>query len=793
MEYAGLTTEQASELLKKNGPNEIPTKHDSKLKKLLKLLFSPISFMLLAAAVLSYATGKVFDFYFIIALIFLNSGISFWQESKADNAIKKLNEHLASQVKTYRDKKWQQVDSRNIVPGDIVEISVGGVLPADGKIVEASNLSINESALTGESLPKEKNKDDKTFSGSFVATGKGVMQITATGKNTYFGKTLFSVEKTKKKSILEQDIVRISKFLSIFSIVAIGILSLVFMYQKASWADLLTLDLSLLIAGIPISLPTVMTLIIELGVVSLAAKKVIVRRLSALEDLANVNLLLTDKTGTLTQNKIEVQKILSFNKSTDNRVLYFAWIASKNDDSNTINKTIVDKATQEMVNKEDFQLLHFTPPDSVRKRSTTLIQKDDKKVVISVGAPQVIESLCRIDVGLKGIYQGKVTGLANEGYRALAVAVSQTGEEKEMEMVGILALSDVLRPETPEVIRFMNENGIHVVMLTGDHVAISQEVIKKLQFAHQNVVSREELEKLGWDHVNADTFAQTGAFAQILPDDKLQLAQHAKQYAVVAVTGDGVNDLPAIKEANVGIAVKNAVDALKSTADIVLLSDGISVIKDSIIESRKIFSRIYSYSMYRISESLRLIITIAILGILYRVYPLTALQIILIALLNDIPIISLAFDTVKQTLSPSKINVKGRFILSSLFALTGIGNSLILFFIMTSFSHLSWAQIQTVYFLKLTVSGHMLIYVARTRERWFKFLPAKQVILATTITQIIATGLALTGLFMPGHIPVMWVIIVWVWSFMWMQVAEIFKSTYNKYFDKEPSPATITV
>lgn len=784
MEYAGLTTEQVSELLKKNGPNEIPTKHDSKLKKLLKLLFSPISFMLLAAAILSYVTGKVFDFYFIIALIFLNSGISFWQESKADNAIKKLNEHLASQVKVFRDKKWQQIDSRSIVPGDVVEISVGGVLPADGQMLEASNLSINESALTGESLPKEKNKNDKAFSGSFVATGKGILQITATGRNTYFGKTLSSIEKTKKKSILEQDIVRISKFLSIFSIVAIGILSLVFVYQKVSWADLLTLDLSLLIAGVPISLPTVMTLIIELGVVSLAAKKVIVRRLSALEDLANVNLLLTDKTGTLTQNKIEVQKIVTFQDAQEKDVLYYAWIASKNDDSNTINQTIVEKATQEKVVKEDYKLLHFTPPDSVRKRSTTLIEKNGKKLVISVGAPQIIEKISRLETGKKGIYQGKVSALANEGYRALSVALSQTGEEKDMKMVGILALSDVLRPETPEVIHFMNENGIHVVMLTGDHKAISQEVIKRLKFGHQHVLSREEI---NWDHVTEKTFADTGAFAEILPDDKLHLAKLAKQYAVVAVTGDGVNDLPAIKEANVGIAVKNAVDALKSTADIVLLSNGISVIKDSIIESRKIFSRIYSYSMYRISESLRLIITIAILGILYRIYPLTALQIILIALLNDIPIISLAFDTVKQTLSPSKINVKGRFVLSSLFALTGIGNSLILFFIMTTFSHLSWNEIQTVYFLKLTVSGHMLIYVARTRERWFRFLPAKQVILATTITQLIATSLALTGLFMPSRIPIFWVVIVWVWSFMWMQVAEIFKSTYNKYFDKEPS------
>ena len=252
----------------------------------------------------------------------------------------------------------------------------------------------------------------------------------------------------------------------------------------------------------------------------------------------------------------------------------------------------------------------------------------------------------------------------------------------------------------------------------------------------------------------------------------------------MAANGDGVNDLPAVRAANVGIAVKNAVAALKATADIVLLSEGISVIRDAILESRKIFERIYTYSLYRISESYRLIVTIAILGVIYRIYPLTPLQIIIIALLNDIPIISLAFDRVKTVNHPAKINVKKRFTLSSLYGSVGIINSLLLFFIMKNILNLDWGIIQTVYFLKLTVSGHMLIYVAHTKERWFKFLPSKEVIWATSITQLIATVFALTGILMPAKAPLVWVIIAWAWAFFWMQISELMKDL-QKYFNSE--------
>ncbi len=784
--YVGLSSSQATKLLETNGYNEIPEKQISLASKIIKSINSPIVIMLLLASGLSFALGKIFDGCFILVLLVLNIAITLWQENKADNAIKKLNETLEQKIKVFRDNKWEHVTSRLLVLGDIIQLTSGEVIPVDGKVVEANHVSVNESALTGESLPKDKQENDPVFSGSFITSGIVVIKVTATGAKTNFGKTLFSVDKVMKKSLLEKDIISISKFLTILSLIAVVILTIVFLLKRASFLELLTLDLSLIIAGIPISLPTVMTLIIEFGVLALAVKNVIVRRLSALEDLANVNFLLTDKTGTLTKNKITIQDVYAYDGFTHNDVLSYASILASCESDNPIDAAITEKVQELHLTIPIFTKVDFIPADSKRKRSTIVITKDDKDIVISVGAPQIVVQHCILDGSTQEKFKREVETLAMGGYRTLAIAITNNSkEEKNMKIVGLLALSDTLRPDAKSVVQFLEENGIGVAMVTGDNRAIAANIAKQLALDDGKIVTKDELNKINWDTLNGKFFQNTGAFAEILPEDKFHLIQQAKKFFVVASNGDGINDLPAIKAANVGIAVKNAVTALKATADIVLLSDGISVIRDAIIESRKIFERLYTYSLYRISESLRLIVTIAVLGILYGVYPMTALQIILIALLNDIPIISLAFDKVKITNRPAKINAKKRFILSSLYGIVGIANSLLLFFLARNIWHLDWNIIQTMFFLKLTVSGHMLIYVAHTKDRWWKFLPSKQVVWATSITQILATLLAFTGFLMSGKL-ILWQIgFVWIWALFWMQISELMKITQINLLKKE--------
>ncbi|MCL4404254.1 plasma-membrane proton-efflux P-type ATPase [Patescibacteria group bacterium] len=767
----GLLGEEARRRFAAYGPNEIPEKKQGFFLKAAKWFASPIALMLLGAAFLSLIAGKTFDFYFILLLTFINFGVSFWQERKADNAIQKLRESLAIQVKVLRDGAWISVPSREMVPGDVFEVSVGDLIPADAALFETHNLSVNEAALTGESLPKDKQIGDSVFSGTFVTTGLGRASVTATGAKTSFGRTVSLIEKVKRRSLLEEDILMISKFLMVVSLLGVLIISIFFFLNHVAWSDLLVLDLSLIIAGIPVSLPTVMTLIISLGVLELAKKKAVVRRLSALEDLANVDLLLTDKTGTLTMNRITVAKIIPLPGFSSEDVVFYASLAAPAESKSAIDQAVAKKAASFDLDRPA-KIIDYTPADSERKRSTVLAEIGGTKTLISVGAPQIIEGLALPSATDRSFYETHVEEAARDGYRALGVAIKPgSAVESGLRLAGLLLLADPLDDDAGETIDFLEENGIGVKMLTGDNLAIARRTVDELGLQGMTLAR----DKVNWNAEDPRYLGSIGAFAEILPEDKFKLAKLAQaQGYIVAMTGDGVNDLGAIKAVNVGIAVKNAVDALKSAADIVLFSQGLSVIRDALIEARKIFARLYSYSLYRLSESFRLIITVVVLGFISRAYPLTPLQLILIALLNDIPTVALAFDRVEVAPRPAKVKPTARFALSSLYGLAGIGNSLILFFLMTSVFHLSWGIIQTVYFLKLTVSGQMLIYVAHTKERWWKYLPSRQVIWAITGVQLVATVFAIFGILMPA-IPVLYVVAVWVWCFIWLQITELTK------------------
>lgn len=770
MATLGITTSQAGVYQKQNGYNEILEKRTPLWKIILGHLFSPISLMLMTASALSFIGESNFDGFFILILLLLNIGITLAQEHKADTAVAELNKGLTTTVRTMRDGTWNIISSRELVPGDVITLKAGDVIPADALLLETNHASADEAALTGESLPKEKNVGDPLYSGSFLASGLVVAQITTIGGHTSFGKTILKADTAPKQSALERDILRISRLLSFASIVAVCILTTVLVISHASWLTVIQLDLSLIIAGIPISLPTVMTLIIAYGVIGLAKKQVIVRRLSALQELANTNLLLTDKTGTLTKNKIGIHEVKSYGTFSSDVVRAYAALVAHEEPEEIINRAFVGHTLPVGISDT-----HYTPADSIRKHATLTFTERDTVYTIAFGAPHTIESMSFLADVDHATFLQDVSNFAARGFRTLAIARTEGSREEKMELMGVISLSDELRDDAPQTIQFLAENGIQAVMVTGDDRAIAREIGNTLHLPGDAVISHAELIAQGWDAVNKETFLHTRAFAEILPEDKYELVQKAKNFYTVASNGDGVNDLPAVKAAHVGFAVANAVPALKGAADIVLLTDGISVMRDAFIEGRKIFERLYSYSLYRISESFRLIVTIVILGLILGSYPLTPLQLILIALLNDIPIISLATDRVRIGNQPSKIVARDRFLQSIAYGMIGVANSIIFFFVARDFLHLSLPVVETLFFLKLTVSGHLLVYVAHTKERWWRFLPSKAVIIATTLTQIIATILALTGFLMPAPAPWKTVLLVWGWSFIFMQLSELVK------------------
>lgn len=769
-ENKGLSSIEAKRALEKYGRNEIPEEKKDYFRKIIRWFISPIGIMLMTADVLTLIAKKTFDFYFILILILLNLFISLWHEHKADEAIKKLREDLRFKVRALRDGQWSWVASTELVVGDLLELQVGDIVPADIKIVQATNLSANEAVLTGESLPKEKQNGETLYSGSSLMTGQGRGIVTAIGTNTYFGKTLALIEKPDRRSFLENDILSIARFLIILSLASVVIITIFSIIRAVPLVDTIVLDLSLVIAGIPISLPTVMTLIINLGALHLARKKVIVRRLSSLADLANVTLLLTDKTGTLTANRISIERVITYRSQTEDELLYLAAIGLPRPAIGAIDRAILERSG-EYRPAVAAEVRQYIPADSERKHTTTTLKQGDKIKVVSVGAPQVILQLSRTSNAERQIINTDIEKAAKQGFRAIAVALGEGAtEEKDLQFLGLILLFDPLIDDASEAIKFLGSQGTSVKILTGDHQAIGEQITEKLGLFGK-VVPRNAFD---WNNLSDEKFQEIATFTEILPEDKYRLAVFANKKYVLAVAGDGINDLPAMRIANVSIAVHNAVNAVKGASDIVLLSNGVGVIKDAVIEARRIFMRLSTYALYRISESFRVIFSLLILGLIFTNFPLTAVQLIVLALLNDVPIITLAFNRTTIPSRPAKIHAKRRFIRGSLFGLVGLVNSLIVVFALSRWLQVDWETIQTIFFLKLTVSGHMLIYVAHTEKRWYKYLPSRSVIIATSLTQLLASIMALSGIFM-HPISVGWVLLIWGWAFFWMQISELMK------------------
>lgn len=774
MEYEHLNNEEVTQLLEQYGPNEIVVISESALKKFLKFVFAPMTVMLFLAASFSFVLHKTFDAYFISFLIALNIFIGFWHEKKADDTIKKLKETLALHATVLRGGAWNIIDVKFLVPGDVVRLGIGDIVPADGIILDAKHLSLNESSLTGESLPVEKVKQDELFAGTYILSGACIVRVTGTGNRTRFGKTLVAIEGVHKRSMLEEDILSITKYLMTLSLFAVVVLSATFLYLHKPFLEMLELDLALIIAGIPVSLPTVMTLITSIGILALAKKDIIVRRISSLENLSNVNLLLSDKTGTLTTNIIRIDRVVNANDFSPESVIALATVA-EGWDGGVIQESLRAYAKKMRHDIILPTLLDFTPYDSDRKRSTASVEWNNETWIASFGAPQIIKDLCVMSDKDSASFEEMIDRAAHEGYRTMSLAVKKgSSKEGEMLLAGTIFLTDTLRPNAKEVIDFMRDHGIETKLVTGDNHAISERVANELGLSG-SMRGKKDVTSAAIAEWKKEDFDTVSVFSEVLPIDKYHIVEYAKKEGrIVAVTGDGINDIPPVRAADVGIAVRSAVPALKESADIVLLTDGIDAIQEAILEARKIFVRMTGYGVYRISESFRVIFGLLILGLLYKEFPLQPIHLIILALLNDIPIISLAFNRVQLPDGPPVVNAHKRALAGSVFGVVGIVNSLLFFFLLHNILHYDWALVQTLFFLKLSVSGHLLIFVTHTKGRWWKYLPSPIVIIAIIGTQFIATAFAYTG-FLMAQASVSLIIFVWLWAFFWMQVSDQMK------------------
>ncbi|MHA1798142.1 MAG: plasma-membrane proton-efflux P-type ATPase [Candidatus Helarchaeota archaeon] len=650
----GLSSSEVNSRREKWGYNSIEEHKASPIVKFLSYFWGPIPWMIEIAAILSAITMDLSDFMIILVLLFFNAIIGFWQEYKADTAIALLKEKLEIKSHVLRDGKWKFLPSRELVPGDIIHIKLGELVPADIKIISGENVELDQSVLTGESLPVYKNVGSIAFMGSTVRRGDADGVVFGTGMNTYFGKTASLVQNSKTESHYQQAIMKIGRFLIILSFLLVSIILVVSILRNSSLIDTIQFCLILTVAAIPVALPAVLSVTMAVGALVLAKRQAIVSRLVSIEEMASMDVLCSDKTGTLTKNKMELGECKLIADISMEDLITCAALCSRIKDEDPIEMAIFEKLPGGIESLEHWKIKEFLPFDPKIKRTEATVQNSKPEFKVSKGAPQVILDLCCADKSLQDQINDFVNRMAKRGYRTLGVA--KTLENGQWVFLGLLSLFDPPRDDAVKTIKEAKEMGIEIKMITGDHKAIAREISNQLDIG-DNIASVDDIFLQTDDKCQVrlnKNLADYDGFAQVYPEHKYRIVENLQENGhYVGMTGDGVNDAPALKKADVGIAVSGATDAARSAADLVLTSSGISVIIDGIKESRKIFRRMTSYAVYRIAETIRILLFMTFSILVFDFYPLTTIMIIILALLNDGPIMMIAYDN--ATISPKPV------------------------------------------------------------------------------------------------------------------------------------------
>jgi H+-transporting ATPase len=840
--HKGLNDEEVKSRLNQYGTNELPEKEESTLHRIFRRFWGPIPWMIEIAAILSAVVQKWEDFGIITTLLLVNAGLDFWQESKALNALKVLKNKLARKATVFRNGKFVEIDAKELVPGDVIKIKIGEIIPADAKLVEGEYMQVDQSALTGESLPVTKKVNDIVYANAIAKKGEMLAVVTSTGLNTYFGKTVALVAKAEKeqKSHFQKMVIKVGNYLIYVTLVMAAIILLSALYRGENMLEIFRFTLVLTVAAIPVALPAVLTVTMAVGAVALAKRQAIVSRLAAIEELAGIDVLCSDKTGTLTKNKMTIDVPILYNNFTEKQLMLYAAMASKEENQDPIEQPIFAYIKEKNLTDElsEYKQDSFKPFDPVIKRTEAAISHGVHKFTVIKGAPQILLHLCAGSIDEK-IVKENVNSFAEKGYRTIGVAVKEE-KEKGVKYVGLIPLFDPPRDDAKETLAEAQNLGLNIKMVTGDNVAIANQIATKLglkpnvleadelkndttsefmqmseflaQAIHKKLnpnlpeseaksfakeITNELAKKFMLDNLHSShlknhesdiikIIEDASGFAQVFPEDKYLIVDKLqKGNHIVGMTGDGVNDAPALKKADAGIAVSGATDAARASADLILLTPGISVIVDAIKMSRVIFERMKSYAIYRIAETVRVILFMTLAILVFDFYPVTAIMIIILALLNDIPILAIAYDRTRIDDEPVRWNNSELFGLSTLLGVAGVISSFTIFFLLETFTNFSQPVIQSMIFLKLIVAGHGTIYNTRTTDWFFKKpLPSWQLFWASLSTAVLGTLIAVYGIFIPA-ISWEWAGIIWVYALSWFLFNDVVKYYFYRRFLKD--------
>jgi H+-transporting ATPase len=737
----GLTSDEARRRLLEYGTNAVAEKKAHLMVEVLGKFWAPVPWMLEVTVVLELALGKFLEAGVIAVLLVFNASLSLFQETRARGALELLQKRLAVGARVLRDGVWSVIPAEQLVPGDFVHVQMGDLVPADVGIGDGEVL-LDQAALTGESVPVEVERGQTAYAGSMVKRGEASGEVIATGGRTYFGKTAELVRSARTASHLQTIIFSIVKYLvAMDTALAVG----VFVYAALAGmplAETLPFVLILLVASVPVALPATFTLATALGAVELAKRGVLVTRLSAIEEAAAMDTLCSDKTGTITQNQLSLVALHPYAPFSEHDLLRFAAYASDEAGQDPIDLAVLARARSEGALSAPARRVRLIPFEPASKLAEAIVAHEGKELHALKGAPQAIAAR----VGDTADIDADVERLAGGGYRVLAVA---GGADDNLRLIGLLALQDPPREDSRSVIASLNKLGVRVAMVTGDGLTTARTVAEQVGISGRACSSRDLRENIG-------KTLDCAVFAGVFPEDKFQLVRALQQAGhVVGMTGDGVNDAPALKQAEVGIAVATATDVAKASASLVLTNSGLSETLAAVESSRRIYQRMLTYTLNKIIKTVEIGLFLSIGVILTRSFIISPLLIVMLLFTNDFVTMSIATDHVSASPMPDRWHVRSLMLagmsLGSLVLLLSFG----LFFWGRGFLRLPLPQLQTLVFVTLVFTGQGMVYLVRERHHFWNSTPSGWMILSSIIDVAVVCLMSVRGILMaplPGAV-----------------------------------------
>jgi len=754
----GLNDQEVKERLTTYGYNEVPEKKVRFLTRLGKRFWGIVPWMLEATAIITLILGKYPQALVIIFLLFFNAGMSLWREGRAKAAMAKLKQRLRIESRVKRDGKWYTIPAKELVPGDVVRVRIGDLLPADVKVVDGS-LGLDQSVLTGESGIVDKLPAEIAYSGSAVKRGEATGVVAATGVKTYFGRTISLLELAKPKLHMEEVTVKVARQLAILVLAS---LLVVFVYAALTGfelAVLLPLAGVLLIASVPVAMPTMFTINMALGSSVLAKQGVLVTRLSATEDAATMDVICADKTGTITMNKLFVEEELPLNGFGEGDVLLYGALASKEANQDPIDIAFLTAANQANLPLDAYSQTEFVPFDPKTRMTEATIKKAGEKFFVGKGSFDIICATCNVPEEEAKTMLKFAEELSAKGLRVIAVA--KGADRSRLEFVGLVGIADRIREDSREILDQIRGLGVEVKMLTGDSLPIAKNIAQKIGLGN-NVTTMSKIQEAESKAAPLDSVIENShGIAQIYPEDKFSIVKTLQRIGhVVGMTGDGVNDAPALGQAEVGIAVKNATDSAKDSASAVLTVEGLGGIIGMIKTSRTIYQRVYSWALMMVARKLQIAGYIVVMLFLTHSFLLSITSTVLMLFLGDFVSMSISTDNVRSSLKPDTFDMRRLFGVSGFLGLLMIFEGVI--FTVPALSYFGLVgNVDKIYsfgFAYLNLAGISSLMIVRERNHFWKSKPSRflsVMVLAEVLFVIAVSVFGVLELAPLGFVPVL--------------------------------------